>query len=157
MTKTSWLQFTQVPSAVTVKVVLPISGDLAGLQMGDDATVLKVFGELEIFTDASVGAVDSLCMFGLTVQDENLTAAQTPTLLAAAPVEDNDGFWLEKHSVAVLDVDVEDRYRKLLWDTSSKRVMRGEEKLTLVIEPSTNLTAASFFIAGWFRILVLSG
>ncbi len=157
MAKTSWLQVTSSGGAFTAPQIDLLTGDLASLMMGDEVTILKVFGQVHFFLDASVNALSSITMQGLTVQNLNLTATEVPSLLSATPSEDVDGFWLAKDSIQVNGSEVDDRVVTLNYDTSSKRVMRGDERLMLKTEASVDPTANGVSFDFWFRILVLSG
>ncbi len=158
MAKTSWLQLTISPAALdTDEGIVDLTGDLSGLMMGDEVTILKVFGELQYFIDASVANASLLQMLGLTVQNLNLIDSEVSSLLSSSPTEDNTGFWMQKRALTVYAADVEDRRIDISFDTSSKRVMRGDERLILKHDSTATPTANSVFRSGWFRILVLSG
>ncbi len=158
MAKTSWLHFTVAPNALdTDEGIIDLTGDLAGLMLGDEVTILKVIGELEYFIDATVAASSLLQVLGLTVQNLNLIDSEIPSLLASTPSEDSSGFWLETKCLTIYAADALDRRHTINFDTSTKRVMRGDERLILKHDSTATPTANSVFRSGWFRILVLSG
>ncbi len=132
-----------------------IIGDIFEDNENSEYTVLKIIGWVKYFTPTI--AVNETIAWGINFAHGDLADNfwTNPLIPGAAAsfAEDDEGFWITKGQMTI--GHEEDGFAPYIWDvdTSSKRVVRETEELSIVVE--SDVAAATGRLSYYLRILIL--
>jgi len=153
MARTSWLTFF-AGGLHTGDESITLTGDLSSLMLGDEVTIVKIVGTIQLLIEQATIANSAQGQWGLRVSAHD-TFAEEPDPALAGPAEDDDGFWMHKEAYLWDSAMTEDKWYRWDLDVNTKRVMRGQETLKFIDSVTTTPTAAAINRLVALRILVV--